>query len=163
MLWEFFVPAGTQPFTLWQKTHLPWGAEKMCGIVGVARRGQDNWTLPIASDKDKYLKDARILMQGLVPASNELIDLFCTTYATQKHRVLLPSYLPPALCVIIQSHIPSHPIYSIILPTIPSTMCNGRQWWWYGTPLSPPPCPALPCSAPPRHVPQGEVMMLLCN
>ncbi len=35
----------------------------MSGIVGVASRGQDNWTLPIASDKDEYLKDARILTQ----------------------------------------------------------------------------------------------------
>ncbi len=30
---KFFVPAGTQPFTLWQKTHLPWGAAKMSGIL----------------------------------------------------------------------------------------------------------------------------------
>ena len=151
MLWEFFVPAGTQPFTLWQKTHLPWGAAKMSGIVGVARRGQDNWTLPIASDKDKYLKDARIRMQGLVPASNELIDLFCKTYATQKHRVLLPSYITPALCVIIQSHIPSQPIYSIILQSRPQCVMadNGDGMEHLFLPHLALPCPALFCPAPP--------------
>jgi hypothetical protein len=74
----------------------------MSGIVGVARRGQDNWTLPIASDKDEHLKDARILTQGLVPASNELIVFFAPHTPHKKHRVL-PPYLP-ALCGILQSH-----------------------------------------------------------